>query len=128
MEFFKRTWAEINLDALAYNARQIRETLPAGCEMLAVVKADAYGHGDRAVSLELQRMGVRWFGVSNLEEAAALRSAGITGEILIFGFTPPSCAGVLAARGITQAVFDPDYAKELNAAAEKAGVTVRGQD
>ena len=126
MEFFKRTWAEINLDALACNARQIRETLPAGCEMLAVVKADAYGHGDRAVSLELQRMGVRWFGVSNLEEAAALRSAGITGEILIFGFTPPSCAGVLAARGITQAVFDPDYAKELNAAAEKAGVTVRG--
>ena len=78
MEFFKRTWAEINLDALACNARQIRETLPAGCEMLAVVKADAYGHGDRAVSLELQRMGVRWFGVSNLVEEGALRSAGIT--------------------------------------------------
>ncbi len=126
MNFFKRTWAEIDLDALSDNTRQIRALLPAGCEMMAVVKADAYGHGDRAVSLEMQRMGVRWFGVSNLEEAVSLRTAGISGEILIFGFTPPSCARELAARNIVQAVFDPDYARQLNAAAESAGISVRG--
>ncbi len=126
MKFFKRTWAEIDLDALCENAVQIQRTLPTGTEMLAVVKADAYGHGDRAIAGELERMGVKWFGVSNLEEAVSLRTAGIQGNILIFGFTPPSLAASLEEYRITQAVFNADYAAELNAAAEKAGVCVQG--
>ena len=108
MEFFKRTWAEIDLDALGANAAAIRGLLPDGTQMMAVVKADAYGHGDRMVSRELEGMGVRWFGVSNLEEGASLRAAGVQGEILIFGFTPPSMAAELAAMNITQAVFNGD--------------------
>ena len=84
MEFFKRTWAEIDLDALDFNVESIRKLLPDGTQMMAVVKADAYGHGDRMVSRELSRKGVQWFGVSNLEEGASLRAAGVEGEILIF--------------------------------------------
>ena len=126
MEFFKRTWAEIDLDALGANAAAIRGLLPDGTQMMAVVKADAYGHGDRMVSRELEGMGVRWFGVSNLEEGASLRAAGVQGEILIFGYTPPSMAAELAALNITQAVFNGDYARELNEAAVRAGVRVKG--
>ena len=126
MEFFKRTWAEIDLDALGANAAAIRGLLPDGTQMMAVVKADAYGPGDRMVSRELEGMGVRWFGASNLEEGASLRAAGVQGEILIFGYTPPSMAAELAALNITQAVFNGDYARELNEAAVRAGVRVKG--
>lgn len=126
MDFFKRTWAEINLDSLRHNANIIQKSLPSGTEMLAVVKADAYGHGDRAVSRELEDIGVSWFGVSNLEEGISLRAAGIRGQILIFGFTPPSLAKELAQHRIIQAVLGEEYARELGAAAIKAGVQVEG--
>lgn len=126
MEFFKRTWAEINLDALDENTEAIRAALPAGTEMMAVVKADAYGHGDRMVSRELESLGIKWFGVSNLEEAVSLRTAGIRGDILIFGYTPPGFAGELSRQNISQAVFNAGYAEELSAAAQEAGVTVKG--
>ena len=126
MEFFKRTWAEIDLDALDFNVESIRKLLPDGTQMMAVVKADAYGHGDRMVSRELSRKGVQWFGVSNLEEGASLRAAGVEGVILIFGFTPPSMAKELAGFGISQAVLNAEYARELNEYAQKAGVKVKG--
>ena len=78
------------------------------------------------VAWELSRKGVQWFGVSNLEEGAALRAAGVEGEILIFGFTPPSMAKELAGFGISQAVLNAEYARELNEHAQKAGVKVKG--
>lgn len=126
MEFLKRTWAEIDLDALRYNAEAARSCLSDTTEMLAVVKADAYGHGDRMVSRELADMGVKRFGVSNLEEAVGLRNAGITGEILIFGVTPASMARELAEYRVTQAILNLQYAHELSEAARAAGVTVEG--
>lgn len=126
MEFFKRTWAEIDLDALDANVDAIGALLPEGTQMLAVVKADAYGHGDRMVSRELSRKGVRWFGVSNLEEGVSLRSAGVSGDILIFGFTPPSMAKELSSFQMSQAILNKDYAQELSDYACKAGVKVKG--
>lgn len=126
MEFFKRTWAEIDLDALDENYRQIRKRLPAETDVLAVVKADAYGHHDRFVALELQRLGVCWFGVSNLEEALSLRRCGVTGQVLILGVTPPEKAGVLAREGITQTILSLEYAAALSAEAVRQGVTVEG--
>lgn len=126
MDFFKRTWAEIDLDALDANVDAIKGLLPEGTQMLAVVKADAYGHGDRMVSRELSKKGIRWFGVSNLEEGVSLRSAGVQGDILIFGFTPPSMAKELASYQVSQAILNKDYAQELSDYASKAGVTVKG--
>ena len=69
MDFLKRTWAEIRLDALAHNFRQIRRKVGPDCKIMAVVKADGYGHGDRQVSQVFQREGADWFAVSNIEEA-----------------------------------------------------------
>lgn len=124
-DYLKRTWAEINLDHIAYNTQQIMAKLQPGCQLLGVVKADAYGHGDKYVAECLRRQGVRWFGVSNLEEALSLRRQGLTEDILIFGITPAEHADVLACQNITQSVFSPEYACQLSEAAQRHGVTVK---
>lgn len=85
MDFLKRTWAEIRLDALAHNFRQIRRKVGPDCKIMAVVKADGYGHGDRQVAQVFQREGANWFAVSNIEEAMHLRQGGITKPVLILG-------------------------------------------
>lgn len=120
----KRTWAEIDLDHLAQNIRVIQERV-AGKQLMAVVKADAYGHGDHIIAQELNRLGITFFGVSNIEEALSIRGAGVTGEILILGVTPAEFAQTLAKQNITQAVFCTEYARELSAAAEAAGVRIK---
>lgn len=60
MDFLKRTWAEIRLDALAHNFRQIRRKVGPDCKIMAVVKADGYGHGDRQVA-RVSTEGANWF-------------------------------------------------------------------
>ncbi len=127
----RRCWAQIDLDALSQNAAAIRRRLSDGCRLMAVVKADAYGHGDRQVAAHLSALapdagGADWFGVSNLEEALSLRQSGIQKPILILGFTPalPRYARLLADECITQTVFSGPYAAELAAAAKEAGVTL----
>ncbi len=122
-EVLRRTWADISLDAVEYNFRQIRAAAgPA--KVMAVVKADAYGHGDRMMAPFLESIGADWFGVSNLEEALGIRESGVTKPILIFGSTPPECAYELAKWDITQACYSLEYAKELSDAAVKLGATL----
>lgn len=123
-DYLKRSWAEIDLDCISHNMKVIRSLLAPGCKVLGVVKADAYGHGDKKVALQMQADGVDWFGISNIEEGVGLRQAGIIKPILIFGATPVECAGTLARYRITQALFSPEYAEELSAAAVEAGVQV----
>ena len=124
IDYAKRSWAVVDLDAIAHNALVVRSLLASGCRMMAVVKADAYGHGDRYVAKELARAGVEWFGVSNFEEALSLREQGLEQDILVFGPTPPEKAGLLAQYHITQTVFGADYARQLGQAAQQQGVTV----
>lgn len=125
MEFLKRTWAEIDLDALHQNIAEIRKVIPADTGIIGVVKADAYGHGDWYIASELSKLGVHFFAVSNLEEALSLRRKEIEGDILILGVTPCTRAADLAHYGITQAVYSSEYARKLSDAAVKAGVTIR---
>ena len=66
MDFLKRTWAEINLDALKQNYQAIRDTVRPETEICWVVKADAYGHGAVFVARTLERMGAKWFAVYNI--------------------------------------------------------------
>ena len=73
--FLKRAWAEIDLDALEHNYNEIKK-LAKGKDILAVVKANAYGHDDKAVCLKLQELGVKYYGVSNLWEGEKLRCQG----------------------------------------------------
>ena len=91
---------------------------------MAVVKADAYGHGAPLVAAEYERLGVRRFAVSNLEEAQQLRRGGVKSPVLILGFTPAEYAGELARGGIRQTVYDLDYARRLSKEAVAAGVKV----
>lgn len=123
--FDAHCWAEIDLDALTHNFRLIQEKA-APAAVCAVVKADAYGHGDGMVARTLAEAGAAWFAVSSLAEARHLRRGGIEQPILILGMTRPECAGALAAERITQAVYSPEYARALSQAAEAAGVTVEG--
>ena len=122
-QYLRRTWSEIDVSALEHNARLIRSLL-GGTRWLSVVKADAYGHGAQAAPLIFERCGADWFGVSNLEEAIALREAGISRPILILGTTPPEYAALMKRDGITQTVFSEEYARLLSAEAVKSGVTL----
>lgn len=123
-DFLKRSWATVDLDNIAHNIEKIKEIVRDGCRILAVVKADAYGHGAKYVARELNRHGADWFGVSNIDEAVSLRRDGIFKPILIFGITPVEYAKTLCEYSITQAVFSLEYAQKLSNAAKEQGVTV----
>lgn len=114
LDYIKQTWAEINLNNLNYNISNIKSKLPNETELIAVVKADAYGHGDYYISNELINNGVHFLAVSSLAEARSLRRHGIACDILILGYTPPNMACYIAELNITQTIFSPEYAKELS--------------
>ena len=109
----KRSWTVVHMGTLVSNYRIYRKAIPAGQRIMAVVKADAYGHGDTAVALALQKEGVTDFAVSNISEAIGLRKVGIRGQILILGYTPVECARELVTYKITQALLSQQYAEKL---------------
>ena len=84
----KRTWAEIDLDALSHNYHMLCEKIGSEVKFLGVVKADAYGHGSVQVSRLLQELGADYLAVSSIDEAVELRHNNITMPILILGHTP----------------------------------------
>lgn len=110
-----RAWVEVNLSNLRHNARVLKAIMPEQCELMAVVKANAYGHGACLTAECLQKEGVRQFAVASLEEGIALRKHGITGEILILGYTDIRKSRQLKKYRLVQTVIDYEYAKELNA-------------
>lgn len=124
-EYLKRTWAQVDLDAIAHNYRVVK-SLVKERKVLAVVKADAYGHGAAAVSKKLQELGADYFGVAEAEEAMLLVESGITKPILIFGVTPPESFPLLLKYGLTQTAHSADYAKQLSdyAVANNSRITV----
>ena len=117
----KRTWAEIDLDALSYNYRVLRDHVGADVKFLGVVKADAYGHGAVQVSHTLQELGADYLAVSSIDEAAELRCNGITMPILILGHTPREQVGRLMDLHITQAVSCQAKALEYSEEAVRCG-------
>ncbi len=110
----KRTWAEISLEAIEHNYRAMRARLAPGCRFLGVVKANAYGHGAVPVSRLLADLGCEYLAVACIDEARALRQAGIALPILILGYTPPEYAVELAEMNITQAVGSLELARALS--------------
>lgn len=100
----KRTWAEIDLDALAHNYKTLRNRVGENVKFLGVVKADAYGHGSVQVSRLLEKMGADYLAVSSGDEAIELRRNGINMPILILGHTPKDQVEQLIKYDITQTV------------------------
>ena len=114
--YLKRAWAEVNLSQLRKNVEVIRSLNSPETEIMAVVKADAYGHGDEHVVRCLaEQCGIRYFAVSNLDEAIAVRSFAPDADILILGYTPPEYAHEIAMYNIIQGVVSTEYAEALAA-------------
>lgn len=110
-----RAWREIDLDALTHNAAVLQKCLPPGQELMAVVKADAYGHGAVKTACCLQKSGVHAFAVACLGEGIALRKAGIRGMILILGYTTPEEVPLLRRWRLIQTVADEAHGHALAA-------------
>ena len=121
----KRTWAEIDLDALAHNYTVLRNRIGADVKFLGVVKADAYGHGSVQVSRLLQEMHADYLAVSSIDEAVELRHNDITMPILILGHTPKEQVGRLIKYNITQAVTCKAKALEYSEEAVRLGGTLK---
>lgn len=121
--WLKRSWAEIDLDRLQNNFKQIKQ-FASGSLVMAVVKADAYGHGAVYAARALTQAGADWLAVSNLDEALQLREAGLTQPLLILSYTPPEEVAMLSRHRITQTVVSSEHAEALSAAAVAAGVTL----
>ena len=124
LDFLRRTWAQINLDALDNNITQIKSVIDPSAKLCAVVKADCYGHGYEYTAQQMQESGADWFAVSNLAEALQMRKAGIDRPVLILGYTPPDKVRELVYNDISQAVYSLSYARALSENAALYGVTV----
>lgn len=111
-----RAWAEIDLDALRHNAAALNALLPEGCSLMAVVKADAYGHGARETARACTQAGIGAFAVATAEEGVQLRRAGIKGEILVLGYSGPEYAPLLSRFRLTQSVVSAGHARALDGA------------
>ena len=121
----RRTWAEIDLDALAHNYKTLRAHIGPNVKFLGVVKADGYGHGAVQVSRTLERLGADYLAVSSIDEAMELRHNGIAMPILILGHTPREQVKNLIDLHITQAVTCAAKAGEYSAEAVKCGGTLK---
>ena len=121
----RRTWAEIDLDALEHNYRRAREIIGPKVKYLGVVKADAYGHGAVQVARKLEQLGTDYLAVSSLDEARELRLGGVNAPILILGHTPPEMVSQLIENNITQSVSALAKAKAYSAEAVKHGGTLK---
>ena len=117
---FNRTWAEVDIDNILHNVKVIRQTLTGNSKIIAVVKADAYGHGAVAVAKALEKE-TDMFALSSIDEVVQLRNAGVRGEMLILGYTPSQFADVLLKENITQTVFSYDYIRDIYNALGESG-------
>ncbi len=109
-----RAWIELDQDSLRHNVNEFRNAMRPGCELMAVMKAEAYGHGMYEAAVCVSRMGVNAFAVASVEEGIRLRRFGISGEILILGYTDPERAKELCGYDLTQTLIDYPYARLLN--------------
>lgn len=124
MDFLHRTWAEIDLSALIHNFDIIKSKAE-NAKIMAVVKADAYGHSVEDIAPALDNAGADSFAVSNIDEALELRKIGITKPILVLGYTPIEAAYLLETHNISQCVFSLEYAKALSAEAALKNLKIK---
>lgn len=115
----KRTWAEVDLDAIAHNMREIRKITNPNAQIMAVVKADAYGHGFMETARTLLENGADRLAVAVLQEGKQLRSRGVDVPVLILGASSEEDAEDLINFDITPNVFDYEFAKALSYKAEQ---------
>lgn len=123
--YTRRTWAEVNLAALANNISNIKAYVGEKVSVMAVVKADAYGHGAVETAKVMLQNGADRLGVAFVDEAEQLREAGITAPILLLGYTAKADAERIVKANVTPAVFSIESAENFSGCAKAAGKTIK---
>lgn len=123
--FYRDTWAEIDLDAIEENIRTIKETLHQKREVVAVVKANGYGHGAIPVAKAALRAGATILAVATFDEAIELRNAHITAPIFVLGWVAPTYAPLAAEKEITLTCFQQEWIDEVALLDLKQPLTVQ---
>lgn len=118
-------WAEINLDNLAHNIREVRRVTRPETKVTAVIKADGYGHGAAIIGKTLLENGADRFAVATLSEGIQLRKAYPQTEILVLGYTPAELASTVIAHGLIQTLYSVEAAADFSRAAEAANTRVK---
>ncbi|MDD3369249.1 MAG: alanine racemase [Lachnospiraceae bacterium] len=121
-EKYGRVYATVDLDALQYNMKQMKDNIPESTRLIAVVKTNAYGHGAVTLAKEFEEMkDVAGYAVATVEEAFELRDHGMKKPILILGYTFPYAYDRMICEDIRPAVFRSDELEMLSVAAAKVG-------
>jgi alanine racemase len=118
------TWAEVDLDAIAHNARGLKERAGEGTELMAVVKANAYGHGAVPVARTALENGANRLAVNRVLEGVELRQAGLTAPILILGYSLPSESETIVRWDLTPTVTTVEGALALSALSVRQGKVI----
>lgn len=116
------SWVEINLENLAYNIKEIRKSVPEGKKLLAVVKADAYGHGAVMLAPTILASGCDMLGVASIDEGIDLRNAKISCEILVLGAVPVWAVESAVNAGISIAIFSKEHLAACKQAYDRTGI------
>ena len=115
-------WVEINLDAIEKNILELKKNAHEGAKILAVVKADAYGHGSVMITPTLLASGVYMLGVASIDEAMQLRENKITAPILVLGAAPVWAFDWAAENDISLSLFLPEHIEACKITYEKTGI------
>lgn len=115
------TCLRVSLENIAHNARVLKQAVGEGVRMMAVVKANAYGHGLIPVARAALENGASYLGVAMPEEGRRLREAGVTAPVLVLGNVSPTGARIAVREGLTQTVFDAVGVQQLQRACEEIG-------
>ena len=123
--FPNRAWIELNAAALRHNIAVLRRQLSSGEELMAVVKANAYGHGDLEIARLCAAEGVNAFAVATPEEGVRLRRGGVKGEILVLGWAGPDSVRLLSRYRLTQTVVSLEHARALDQVGRRLKVHIK---
>ncbi len=115
------SWVEINLENIAYNMRSIRKNTPEGIKLLAVVKADAYGHGSVMLAPTLLASGADMLGVASIDEGVDLRQAKINCDVLVLGAVPVWAVESAVNANLIIAIFSPEHLEACKQVYERTG-------
>jgi alanine racemase len=121
----RNVWAEIDLAAISHNVMQLKGLLKPGCALMAVVKANAYGHGMIEVAGRALKDGADFLGVARISEAIRLREGYIDAPVLIFGYTDPEYAATLINYGLIQTIYSYESAKRMSDMAVHLGGKIK---
>lgn len=119
------TWLEIDAGAIANNVRMLKQFVGATVTVMAIVKADGYGHGSVLTAQTALANGAEYLGVANLQEALDLRTAGISAPIFVMSYTPFDAVRLAIQNNLTVSLYDPQQAAAFDHAARDAGQKLR---